>query len=141
MPKSKLTSGFDRISNLQIAHAFCNQAKGNSTEDLQPDFFINFCSNSKKERALNRIVKKTIRESIDIVKTNPVDFKQNQASALWNEIVTNGFQNLSYNLFLDYFERYTAVKIKKLGLEKLIKTNLIEPPHTTPEDSNSNQQP
>lgn len=51
---------------------------------------------------------------LELPKPTPDDFKVNHVAELWNEIVTNKFQNLSFDKFKERFDKYAAVKIKIL---------------------------
>lgn len=135
-PKSK--GGKYALYNLQLAHKKCNSIKGNRTRQLSPEYFANYQPPIKKVKkvAFQPTTKKKIFQSEhdnpeywklvneelkqEAKKTNTV--QENHCALLWNEIINNKFQNLSYEMFHRRFELYAQQRIE--ALEKLKKQKL-----------------
>lgn len=107
--------GTDGMHNLQLAHKKCNGIKGGEHIDESPDFFINYKGVKRARREAARKKNYELSKQIAHVELpipKPHDFKVNHIANLWNEIVENRFENLSYQMFEDAFNKYAAVKLK-----------------------------
>lgn len=109
-PRSK--GGSDALSNLQAAHKACNGIKS-SDEQREPEYYINFVNKTKKKREKREPLRK-VATAVREKKEKPVRQPENdEITALYNDIVENKFQNLSFVLFQQHFERYYEKRIMR----------------------------
>jgi len=102
--------GGNSIKNKQITHAACNSLKG-FKQNLPASYFIeNTKPNGDKISKKSKLVaaRKKVEEKPKF-KLKPET--NNWATDLWNEVARNGFKNLSYSRFEQYFKNYSNQKI------------------------------
>lgn len=132
VPKNK--GGGDDSMNLQIAHAACNEFKGDSMYEITPETYLTnlgkvyarqarFVAKIKPaSKTFNQIRQpKEVKKEPSPKKVVPlpyelrgIDYGTDYCMELYNEIVRsgNGMTRMSYVMFKEHFEKYRIVQNK-----------------------------